>query len=54
MNIKTEYYPKPIPDRRFDWDAWVIDADEDSPIGHGETKEDAIEDLKQKIEFNNN
>jgi len=52
MNIKVDYNPKPIPLRQFDWDAWLIDADEDSPVGHGATKEDAIEDLKIKIEAN--
>jgi hypothetical protein len=54
MRITTEYWPPPIPDRRFDWSA--IDADsydgaEDSSIrsqvGHGRTKAEAIADLLQ-------
>lgn len=50
MTIKTEYYPKPIPDRRYDWDAWIDEMNEDSPIGHGLTEQEAIKDLKQQLE----
>lgn len=48
MKIKTDYNPKPIPDHRFDWDAWDDDTlDIDSYVGHGATEREAIEDLKQ-------
>lgn len=47
MIIKTEYYPKPILDRRFDWDAWCDDYED--MVGHGLTEKDAIEDLKTQI-----
>lgn len=52
MKIKTAYDPKPIPDRRFDWDA--IDDDTydgpGSPIGHGTTEQEAIRDLLEQLE----
>ena len=45
--IKTNYDPKPIPDRRFDWSA-VDDSTYDGPgssIGYGATEQEAIDDL---------
>ena len=50
MSIKTEYWPKPIPVRHFDWEAWDEDLDEDSPVGHGPTEQAAITDLKMQLE----
>jgi hypothetical protein len=55
MDIKTEYDPKPIPYRDFDWtayDAETYDGAEDSRsnvIGFGATKEEAVNDLMEKI-----
>lgn len=53
MNIRTDYWPKPIPPRQFDWSA--VDADTyDGPgcaIGYGATETEAIADLMQEIEF---
>lgn len=49
-NIITDYWPKPIPDRRFDWDAWLEDADENGYVGHGLTEQEAINDLKDHYE----
>lgn len=52
MNIRTTFDPKPIPDRRFDW----LAVDDDTydgppcPVGHGATEEEAIEDLRLKLE----
>lgn len=49
--IETDYWPKPIPMRRFDWTATFDDYDgaEDSrtrsEIGYGRTEADAIADL---------
>ena len=50
MNIQTEYWPKPIPERKFDWDAWDEDLGEDSPVGHGLTEQEAITHLKIQLE----
>jgi hypothetical protein len=51
MKIRTFYDPPPIPVRGFDWIAVDDDTyDYDSPIGLGATEQEAIEDLKQKIE----
>jgi hypothetical protein len=58
MNIKTHYDPKPIPDRRFDWSAIdddTYDGAEDSgplarAIGYGRTEQEAIADLKDRLE----
>ena len=50
MNIRTHYWPKPIPIRDFDWTAVDEDTyDGDGPIGHGATEDEAIADLKQQI-----
>jgi hypothetical protein len=57
--IITDYWLKPIPDRRFDWsattenyEAWVEDGEWTSthPIGYGRTEEEAIADLKEQME----
>ncbi len=54
MNIRTDYDPKPIPLRQFDW----IAVDDDTydgapechcPIGFGATEQDAIDDLLEQI-----
>lgn len=57
MNIVTDYDPKPIPDRNFDWSAIdddTYDGADDSTtrnqIGWGATREDAIADLKEQVE----
>jgi hypothetical protein len=51
-NIKTTFYPPPIPDRRFDWLA-IDDNTYDgpgSPIGTGATEQEAIADLLEQLE----
>ena len=51
MKIETNYNPKPIHDRRFDWEA--IDAetyDYDGPIGRGKTEYEAIANLLEQVE----
>jgi hypothetical protein len=49
--IKTVYNPKPIPDLRFDWDAWQPDNyDLGSPTGYGPTEEEAIKNLLEQLE----
>lgn len=46
--IVTKYDPPPIPFRDCDWSAVYDDYDLGSPIGHGATEADAIEDLKME------
>jgi hypothetical protein len=53
--IRTEYWAKPIPDRRFDWHAVTDDYDGApdagwQPIGYGRTEAEAITDLKMQLE----
>jgi len=50
MNILTKYSPPPIKSRVFDWSAW-LDGDEDRSTGFGKTEEEAIEDLKERLEI---
>jgi len=47
--IRTEYWLKPIPDRRWDWLATEEDYDEGRPIGHGRTENEAIADLLELL-----
>ena len=48
--IETRHDPKPIPVRRFDWEATHSDFyEEGDPIGYGKTKEEAIEDLINQL-----
>ena len=50
MNIKTNYYMKPIPIRSYDWEAVDDDTyDVDGPIGFGATEAGAIADLKEQL-----
>lgn len=50
--IRTSHECPPIPTRDMDWLAWV-DGEEEFGSGHGETEEEAIEDIKWKWdEFN--
>lgn len=51
INIQTYYDPKPIPIRRFDWEAVDSDAlDYDSVTGFGATKEEAVADLMERLD----
>jgi len=52
MKIKTDYWLKPIPMRNFDWTAVDDDRyDGTGPVGCGRTRDEAIEDLLEKIEW---
>ena len=58
MKIITNFVYPPIPDRRFDWSA-VTDnycgaEDSHCPIGYGPTEQEAITDLKNQIDDQNN
>lgn len=57
MKIVTHYNPKPIPDRRFDWEALDLDSYDGAPdsstrnqIGYGRTEAEAIANLKDELE----
>ena len=45
----TDYEFPPIPDRRFDWAAWV-DGREEGPVGRGATESAAIQDLLRDLD----
>jgi hypothetical protein len=51
MKIHTDHWLKPIPIRAFDWSAIDEDTyDGTGPIGYGETKQEAIDDLMQQVD----
>ena len=50
MKIKTNYEHPPIPLRQFDWSAVYDNYEPGDYVGHGETEEKAIADLKEKTE----
>ena len=50
-NIRVNYDPKPIPDRRFDWEAVRTDYEPGEPIGWGKTPTEAVADLIEEEEF---
>jgi hypothetical protein len=52
VNIRTSYDPKPIPDRRWDWEAWDDDTYDGPPcpVGLGATEAEAIADLLERME----
>lgn len=49
MKIITSFVHPPIPDRNFDWQAVSNDYEAGDPIGHGATKEQAVNNLKSQI-----
>jgi hypothetical protein len=57
MNIRTEFWAKPIPTTSLDWSAIDYDTYDGAPdsgprarlIGYGPTEEDAIADLHNQI-----
>jgi hypothetical protein len=57
LKIVTEFWPKPIPSRQFDWSAVTDDYEGgdgyDEPggrIGYGATEAEAIADLRDQLE----
>ncbi len=51
MTIKTSFIYPPIPNRNFDWHAYVDGHEENTRLqGWGSTKEAAIAYLKERIE----
>jgi hypothetical protein len=56
MKIRTDYWPKPVPTNRFDWNAIDDDTYDGAPdsgnrnqIGYGATEEEAIADLLEQL-----
>ena len=50
MKIITEFWPKPIPVRAFDWAAYDDDYEPGLPVGYGSTEAEAIADLMEIAE----
>jgi hypothetical protein len=48
--IRTHWLFPPIPVRIYDWTAVLDSYEPDDPIGYGVTEQDAINDLRQQIE----
>lgn len=51
MKIETEYWRRPVPTAKFDWQA--IDADtyeSGAPQGFGATEQEAIADLMEQLQ----
>jgi len=46
MKIVTNYWPKPIPDRQFDWSA-MEDGGDERMCGYGCTEAEAVADLRR-------
>lgn len=47
--IKTECIAPPVPDRRFDWQAWEDGHEEQGLYGYGRTEQEAVADLMSKL-----
>jgi hypothetical protein len=47
--IVTNYWAKPIPDRRFDWIAHIDGDEERGQYGYGRTEQEAIADLVNNV-----
>lgn len=50
LNIRTEYWRKPIPTNKYDWEAWEDGTEETGPVGYGRTEDAAVEDLLEQID----
>jgi hypothetical protein len=48
--IITDYWQKPIPPREFDWSAVLDNYEGGDPVGFGATEQEAINDLLQWYE----
>lgn len=52
MKLRTEFWPKPGPDRGYDWyavDDEAYDGNPGCPVGTGPTQEAAIADLMEQL-----
>lgn len=50
MNIKTKHIYPPVPDRRFDWTAWIDGDEKIGPYGYARTEQEAIDNLLEQLE----
>ncbi len=50
MTIMTEPVFPSIPDRQWDWCAWLCGQEEEGPMGWGKTEQDAKDNLKEFLE----
>ena len=48
--VIVEYVAPPIPVRGFDYCASFVDNDQSDPQGYGETRQEALRDLIDKVE----
>lgn len=48
--IDTEFVYPPVPIRNQDWAAWEDGKEEFGPVGRGGTREEAVEDLLERID----
>ncbi len=48
--VITDFWAKPIPDRRFDWQAIEDGTEESGPVGNGRTEAEALADLAQHFD----
>jgi hypothetical protein len=48
--LRTDYDPKPIPVRQFDWSAVTDNYEPGHPVGYGATEAEAISDLSEQLE----
>jgi hypothetical protein len=53
MKIITNYVFPPIPVRQFDWAAVFDNYEPGAHVGYGRTEQDAIDDLRQQWEDDN-
>jgi hypothetical protein len=54
MVIRTSHIHPPIPIRSYDWMAWVDGREENTSLqGYGPTEEQAIAELRERIEEEN-
>ena len=50
MKINIHHWTKPIPIRSFDYEATLDDYEPGHPIGHGQSKREAVNDLFMQID----
>lgn len=50
LRICTEFVYPPIPDRNYDWQAWVEGEEESNICGRGRTESDAVAELLATLE----
>jgi hypothetical protein len=49
LRIRTNFVHPPIPDRSFDWAAWIDGEEEGNIQGRGRTESDAVAELLETL-----